>query len=524
LQNSYIIHILASANSTTIFPGFHLNTGPMKRFTLLILLISIFGSLHSQNYKVTTDEALVVAKNQFALFLNADSKSYSRLTPFIQHTQSNGDTAIYYVIGFKGRKGFVILPAFKLADPYIAISSKNNFDKTNLPPQMEFMLKRNEHNILQWVQNAHLMTEPGTQPKEWSWLSNTTYSNIRSRELVWDSVGPILTIKWDQDDPYNKKCPYHGPACDNGYALAGCGSVAMAQVMRYHEWPERYDWYLMPDQITNYSPAIAGLIADCGDAANSIYTCFGTSTWPDNIDDALDDVFDYPSAKYNEIRGDISIGLTWEMVAARNIKEGLPVIYEGREEWNISAWHIFIVDGYKGNQPMFNFGYFHINWGWSGNYDDIWFDLTEADPPSDNGPYNYEQGIIYDIKPPGSVTLSNPYPGATLSSSNYHTLSWDSEGMAGQAQNVMVVLHRNIHRGTTLQANWDLNWDTTYSFANNPGYNSCSFYFPSQEEDVLEADIQVISYGKYNYYSEKIPIKITQGEYIQLTVSVQVRW
>ena len=44
-------------------------------------------------------------------------------------------------------------------------------------------------------------------------------------------VEPLLKTKWKQRSPYNYFCP-------KGYP-AGCAAIAMAQVIRYYEWPKR---------------------------------------------------------------------------------------------------------------------------------------------------------------------------------------------------------------------------------------------------------------------------------------------
>ncbi|MDD3722085.1 MAG: C10 family peptidase [Lutibacter sp.] len=52
--------------------------------------------------------------------------------------------------------------------------------------------------------------------------------------------------------------------------LAGCVPIAMAQVMKYHQYPTNYDWAFMP--LTYGTTATANLIADIHDAIHNVYS------------------------------------------------------------------------------------------------------------------------------------------------------------------------------------------------------------------------------------------------------------
>ena len=66
---------------------------------------------------------------------------------------------------------------------------------------------------------------------------------------------PMIQTQWGQDAPYNMFCPKESLAGPN--SLAGCGAIAMAQVMRYLQEPsvspkgEKYQWDLMPQRQSN---------------------------------------------------------------------------------------------------------------------------------------------------------------------------------------------------------------------------------------------------------------------------------
>ncbi|MBQ3734838.1 MAG: C10 family peptidase [Bacteroidales bacterium] len=120
-------------------------------------------------------------------------------------------------------------------------------------------------------------------------------------------VDPLLTTQWDQYEPYSDSCPYGIELGQPAHALTGCVATAMAQVMKYWNYPERgtgshtyyssdiigisnygygepsanfgatvYDWGNMPDSLTPSSPveqkaAVATLMYHCGVACDMHY-------------------------------------------------------------------------------------------------------------------------------------------------------------------------------------------------------------------------------------------------------------
>ena len=87
---------------------------------------------------------------------------------------------------------------------------------------------------------------------------------------------------------------------------------------------------------------------------------------------------------------------SWEFeeIIYNNLKEGLPVLYNGRGS---AGGHSFVCDGYGGDH------YFHFNWGWSG-VSDGYFYLARLSPQTLGiggaaGDFNSGQGISYNIRP-----------------------------------------------------------------------------------------------------------------------------
>ncbi|MBQ9671814.1 MAG: C10 family peptidase [Prevotella sp.] len=102
-----------------------------------------------------------------------------------------------------------------------------------------------------------------------------------------------MQTKWGQNTPFNLLCPKDSVSGQN--ALAGCGPIAMAQIIRYTEQPavspsgDSYQWDLMTAQPATLQEglAIAKLVADCGVNAFTSYGRENSSTRTQNLVNAL---------------------------------------------------------------------------------------------------------------------------------------------------------------------------------------------------------------------------------------------
>ena len=193
---------------------------------------------------------------------------------------------------------------------------------------------------------------------------------------------------------YNKFCPTnHNHGC--GHTWAGCGAVAMGQLMNYWGWPNQaeipdtitnnflcicgipsdskhihyYDWEHMPAKLTTTTDLyaadnIAKLLRDCGYAAQTYYINKGSAAMMEKIDVAMRETFHYHATFVVERSNlDVASMIRSDIDALR------PVMSQA---WyhldSIDLPHTFIIDGYN------NIGLYHINFGWGG-YRNNWFDL-----------------------------------------------------------------------------------------------------------------------------------------------------
>ena len=269
-------------------------------------------------------------------------------------------------------------------------------------------------------------------------------------------VEPMVTTQWDQDEPYNDSCPSRSSWGWTWRAATGCVATAMAQVMRYWEWPVRgtgthsyysypesgygqgygtqtanfgatvYDWDNMPNRLTSVSSdaeiaAVATLMYHCGVATDMIYGSAyegGSGTFIHNIPllsyghslNGMINYFGYSSQARGVDREKYDDS-TWTAMVRGEIDAARPIIYAGGDE--TSGGHCFVCSGYDAQ------GRYHFNWGWSGDGDG-YYTLDNLAPGSGGtgggtGTYDFsnQQQILVGIQPHGdtdSLCIIRQYP------------------------------------------------------------------------------------------------------------------
>ena len=251
-------------------------------------------------------------------------------------------------------------------------------------------------------------------------------TNVKAQVVV----EPLLETKWSQHEPYNNLCPMDG----SNRSVTGCVATAMAQIMKYWEYPAQrtvsipayttqtrkisipaitgtttYNWNDMKNITSEYTTdpqctAVATLMYHCGAAIKMDYKSSSSGASGLDAIKAIATYFDYDMRIKLMDRRDYDDS-AWHALLRTELDAGRPVYYSGQG----SGGHAFVCDGYRSDN------YFHFNWGW-GDIADGWF-LTSALNP---GSYNYtaDQDIIINIMPKedmsqvfcgGDGTVNNPY-------------------------------------------------------------------------------------------------------------------
>lgn len=279
---------------------------------------------------------------------------------------STTDWQPYYAFNNGDNNGFVIISGDDRAPKVLGYSDKGNFDVTNMPPQLKALLD-------QFAKGLDSLPESSSADS--SWTSMPTRS---------EDQGVLLeTANWGQGYPYNAQCPI----IDGVQAPTGCVATAMAIVMKYHNWPEKYDWGAMPIENvgSDNSSEIAQLMSDAGKAVFMNYGSAESGAHMNWTGHKLQQDFKFsPDCQF--ITSKNFSTEEWVRMLKNNLDSGAPVIYNGSGTGN----HAFIIDGYNND-------YYHINWGWdgycNGNY------ALDNLRPNESQDFTTDSGMVINIVP-----------------------------------------------------------------------------------------------------------------------------
>lgn len=339
----------------------------MRKLYLIVCLLAVCGLCATAKQRTEAEKAAV------ATSMLQKKAAKTRVASEALKTLKTAEA--YTIMGY-GEGGFVVVSN---DDEYNAVVAYSDTPYTGKNPAFEMFL----------AAANRAMTEGIAQ--------NTTTKNLPAN--VKDKVEPLLKTKWDQESPYYNKCP----KVNNKYCLTGCVATAMAQVMKYYEYPSGptgsatytdpatnnqktikfagvYDWDKMLDtytgnETTSQKNAVATLMFHCGASADMSYGTSGSGTYLKSALTGIINNFGY-KAKYYGYRqdyewygeGDDYDYNKWYNSIYMEISDGHPVIYSANSYKNTSDWsgafaHCFVLDGYDAN------GLVHVNWGWSGDAD-----------------------------------------------------------------------------------------------------------------------------------------------------------
>lgn len=336
-----------------------------------LILLSIFlSTIMASARQLTVSDAIARFQNNGMVRMKAKAKTPSASPLTLAHTQKDGDMALMYVMNRADGKGFVVLGADDCAPVLIGYADNGSFDASNVPANFTAWMEGYAKSIAANIRNGQTMP-----------------TAIVSHA----AIEPLVTTEWDQLYPYNKMCNDRG---DSFGVYTGCVATAMAQVMNYHQYPERgigehsysfksgtatytgssnfaehtYDWanmkntYASSGNGNDAETAVATLMHDCGVAVDMRYNTTssseGSGASHNLVAQALINYFDYDRGVRTVTRRYFS-DEQWETMMLAELEAGRPVIYAGAS--TRQGGHEFVMDGYDGN------GRYHFNWGWSGS-------------------------------------------------------------------------------------------------------------------------------------------------------------
>jgi len=350
-------------------------------------------------------------------------------------------------------KGFVLMAADDRVRPVLAYSPDGSFDPSAMPDHVAAWIDGYRSEIASVVEVCDNPSRKVT--KDWEcWSKGTARGNT-----IW--VDPLMTSRWWQRPLYNNYCPYD--SVSHARTVTGCVATAMAQIMRYWQWPEvgygshsyewshygtisadfgdtYYNWDQMPDTLSyactsEEIDAVATLMYHAGVSVDMMYDPEGSGAYTASSGD-----LGFPCAenayktyfRYNPMlqsrHKSAYTDTEWDSLMRAELDAGRPVHYGAAEPY-IHSGHVFVIDGYD------SLGMFHVNWGWGGRYD-AWYLIDSLAPGAGSmggNPIYCFTGVaeaVFGIYPaemptgePSNVSIvsNDPELGTVMGSGTYQT-------------------------------------------------------------------------------------------------------
>ena len=391
---------------------------------ILVVMISLFCKVDAQGL-VTEAETKTAAVHYAQTFLQHKSLSSSNILTVYSY-EDNSVTLMREVVFDNGLS--VLMSACKICLPVLLYSTNHTTilsDIDNIPDGLRDYI----HNYAGAIAYAANESRNLNVHPDWALLLDTESSESKSQSG--HIYGPFLTTKWGQKtdnycsvcNAYNYYVTQTDDDCPCDTCATGCVATAMAQIMKYWNYPvyrpnriEQYDWCNMPDELFNWKynetgtqqdtnfnyemerNAIARLMADCGKAADMDY-CFHeceSFTFPVKARNALVDSFGYHSDAVRLLRSGYTTN-QWKNMLITDIRNGRPVLYAGMSWKSINyefGGHAFVCDGYNENTDKF-----HFNWGHRGEYNEVWCTIDSIIEGNHN--WNHLERAVFNIHPAG---------------------------------------------------------------------------------------------------------------------------
>ena len=240
-------------------------------------------------------------------------------------------------------------------------------------------------------------------------------------------VPPFVESSWNQEGVGSGYCyNYYTPA----HYDCGCVATAMAQVMRYFQfptagpgtpqfditvdgWPDTrrlrggngaggpYDWanmVLVPDATitTAQRQAIGALCFDASVSLNTDFAYDGSGAYVVDIAKALTKTFGYSNAIGVDSSG--NLGTLLLKILNTNLDAGRPIALSIDQSTNWNNGHAIVCDGYGYNASTL---YHHLNFGWSG-LDDAWYNLPNLTQTDSGDTWDVIDGCAFNVYVTGS--------------------------------------------------------------------------------------------------------------------------
>jgi len=351
-----------------------------KLITIICFISPVLIKAQSK-LDVSFDEAKRVARS--LIFQENLSISYFdeiEIEDFLIHQREG--KPLLYVINLKP-DGFVIVPASKEMEPFLAYSTENKIDLINIPENLKFYLEEKEDEV------TFFKTQPQGQIRDnWNLLNVDQFHRENNNYRAFNEVSPLLeNMAWGQDKFYNADCPAD-PSSLNGYdgrVPAGCTATAIGQIMKYWNHPKSghgtaklisnkygeflvnfeeqiYNWDQISDFLSNYNKDVSNLLFNLGVAFSMSYSPGFSGSTIIKVRNGLVSYLKYNFDMVTVSRSSYQSLDEWYSILDGQLENEIPVYYQGFRT-DKAEGHAWVCDGYK---TVLNVKLYHMNWGWNG--------------------------------------------------------------------------------------------------------------------------------------------------------------
>lgn len=357
----------------------------------LLLLCCCLLSLEALSAERSKQEMATIARVQLNSLAAARRAGTTNADEDIRLLKSS---ATYSIFGSSKTEGFVVVSRDDAFQPVIGCSEQR-FDEQSMPEGLRWWLTEIDSSL--------------------AWrLANGQYAAMAD----FTPVDNFIATTWGQESPYNSLCP---STASGVQSPAGCLAVAMAQVLKYYEYPasstgtstytstsERsvalntaFDWQNMLMDYANQAAtddqqrAVAELMRDCGYVCKTEYK------------------YNYSGARFHSAAYGLITNLgfdsnylvladkegysdeEWNAIIYRELSARRPIIFGGQDR--SKGGHAYVLSGVNSQ------GLIWVNWGWEGEANG-WFDIADLTVRAHNTSFSFNSGwqMIFNL---------HPYPG-----------------------------------------------------------------------------------------------------------------
>ena len=177
-----------------------------------LLLVGMAAALGANAVRLTPEAALQRVIDAPQAKAMAKPVTAGR-TPMLVYTEEiNAQPAAYLFDRGEGN-GYLIVSADDEVAPLLGYSDAGTIDVTDMPDGLRYWLGYYAAEI----ENVR---------------TNGTVS-VLAASPARKAIAPMVATRWNQSAPYNNMCPTSG----SDRCVTGCVATALAQVMKYHNWP-----------------------------------------------------------------------------------------------------------------------------------------------------------------------------------------------------------------------------------------------------------------------------------------------